>query len=135
VTPAVHGRAVATWDWGRPARVSQVRVGTAAATTGRVTGVTVQLRAPDGTWTTAATAPGAVGDGGAVPFPLQGKAQVVATALRVASVSSGPVSLLDVHALGTNPTVQQTLRVRAVDNGGCDRTRLKEHCARTRTGG
>ena len=102
VTPAVHGRAVATWSWGYPARVSQVSVGTVKPVgTGRVTRVEVQLRGPDGTWNTTASAAGGVGDGGEVPFLLQQKAPVVATALRVVSLATGPVSLLDVHALGT----------------------------------
>jgi hypothetical protein len=136
VSPAIHGRAVATWSWGYAARVSQVSVGTARPTgTGKVAGVEVQLRAPDGTWSTAASAPGGIGDGGAVPFLLQPKAQVVATAIRVVSLATGPVSLLDVHALGTNLTVQRTLRGRGVDNGGCNRPDQKEHCARTRPRG
>ncbi|HLX87988.1 MAG TPA: hypothetical protein VKR22_05990, partial [Acidimicrobiales bacterium] len=101
VTP-VGGTAVVTWDWGAPRRVSQVTLGQAFAPQGLVTSVSVQLRGTDGRWTTVASAAGAVGDGGVVPYLLQ-PLSVTASALRVEvrTAADTPVYLLDTHALGS----------------------------------
>ncbi len=102
VTP-VGGQAIVTWDWGRPVPVTQVSLGLAAVQQGHLLDVAVELRAPDGRWTDVASAPGAVGDRGVVPFLLtQLPTPTTATAMRVVVHADAdvPVFLLDAHALG-----------------------------------
>jgi len=102
VTP-VNGQAIVTWTWGHPVPVSQVSLGLATVRTGHLQQVALQLLDADGTWQTVASAPGAVGDGGVVPFLLAHLATPsTATAMRVVAQADAdvPVFLLDAHALG-----------------------------------
>ncbi len=100
VTP-VGGEATVTWDWGRPRAVTQVSLGMAFAPAGRVRTVSVELRGTDGRWQAVASAPGAVGDSGVVPFLLQ-RVALTASAVRVVVSTDAdvPVYLLDTHVLG-----------------------------------
>jgi hypothetical protein len=102
VTP-VGGHAVVTWDWGRPVPVTQVSLGLASIQTGRIRRVSLELRDPAGNWVDVATSPGAVGDGGVVPFLLAHlHPSTPATAMRVVvdADADAPVFVLDAHALG-----------------------------------
>jgi hypothetical protein len=101
VTP-VGGTADVTWDFGSLRQVSQVSLGQAFSPEGGVQSVTVSLRGPDGAWHPVASAAGAVGDHGVVPYILQSVA-MRASALRVEvrTAADKPVYLLDAHALGS----------------------------------
>jgi hypothetical protein len=101
VTP-VGGAAAVTWDWGTVRHVAQVSLGQAFAPAGGVKSVAVSLRGADGQWRTVASAGGAVGDQGVVPYLLQA-VSTTASALRVEvrTVTDTPVYLLDTHALGS----------------------------------
>ena len=101
VTP-VGGEAVVTWDWARAVPVAQVSLGLVTAPSGHVRRVSVELRTTSGAWEDVAAAPGAVGDGGVVPFLLVHTAPRTATAMRVVvdTDSDRPVYVLDAHALG-----------------------------------
>lgn len=100
--PATGGAATLTWSWPRPARVAQVSLGAAAAaaTTGSVT---VGLRAADGSWHTAASAPGAVGEHAATHFLIVAVADPEpVTALRITVAGAGTVTAHDIHAIGSD---------------------------------
>ena len=103
VTP-VNGQAIVTWTWGHPVPVTQVSLGLATVQTGHLREVSLQLLSADGGWQTVASAPGAVGDGGVVPFLLTRlSTPSTATAMRVVVQADAdvPVVLLDAHALGS----------------------------------
>jgi hypothetical protein len=102
VTP-VGGRAVITWDWGRPVPVTQVSLALATIQSGHIHRVSIELREAAGDWVDVAGAPGAVGDGGVVPFLLaHPDLTTPATAMRVVvdTDADAPVFVLDAHALG-----------------------------------
>jgi hypothetical protein len=102
VTP-VNGQAIVTWTWGQAVPVHQVSLGLATVRTGHLQDVRLQLLTADGDWQTVASAPGAVGDNGVVPFLLTRLATpITATAMRVVVQADAdvPVFLLDAHALG-----------------------------------
>jgi hypothetical protein len=105
VVSSSGGSQAVEWDWGGPKVVDQASVGEARLSGGATTAVEVQLRQPDGAWTTVAKAAAAVGDGkGAAPYLLTTfpKGQL-ATAMRVVVSGSGalgPSSVQDAHALG-----------------------------------
>jgi hypothetical protein len=98
--PAAGGGVTFSWIWSAPTPVVQVSVGHAGSEDGTATGVTVELQQPDGRWRVLDASPGAVGQGGAVPFLLaQLPAPMVATALRVRVRGTGILDAVDVHAL------------------------------------
>lgn len=103
------GGAVSSAEWDFPAtrQISQVSLGEAAASAGGTTSVALQLRRSGGSWTTAALARGAVGDGGSAPYLLASFPRpVAASALRVVVTGSSPggdALMGDVAALGPAP--------------------------------
>ena len=107
------GSASMAWALPAGAQPTQVSVGAAGgpvgALRGAVTKVVVRLREGGGAWHTVASADGAVGDGGAVPFLLATVAPGTrASALQVTIVATrsatGTATVDDVHVLGTAPT-------------------------------
>jgi hypothetical protein len=98
IATAAGGVATFTWTWSGPEEVRQLSLGAAGALQGATGGVQIQALEAAG-WTTIASAPGAVG-GAATPFLLAPES-VEVTAVRVVVDATGPVSLLDFHALGS----------------------------------
>lgn len=98
----VGGKAIIEWPLPISASVSQVSLGTAHASSGPTGQLVVQLLEADGRWHQVATAPGAVGDGGAPVLLATPPAGTHASAVRVEvlSRSSAPVQVYDLAALG-----------------------------------
>lgn len=93
-----------SWDLSRPAEVSQLSVGQAAAEGGPTTAVRLEVRDPDGSWATVARSAAAVGDGqGGAPLLLAHLGPRTVTGVRVV-VDGGPpgepAGITDVVALG-----------------------------------
>lgn len=96
------------WLFPGPETVTQVSVGEVAAVEGPTDTVQVQVEVPDGTWSTVASVPSAVGDGtGRAPFLLYRPARPVA-AVAVRVVVTGPqaaagAAVRDAAVLGPSP--------------------------------
>jgi hypothetical protein len=108
VTPAIHDSGptnIDEWDWGVAREVTQVSVGDAWFVGGPTTSVALQIERLDGTWSTVASAPSAVGDGPHdAPFLVAAlPAGTAARGMRVVAtgtIAGQGLGLDDVHALG-----------------------------------
>ena len=99
------GRTVASWDLSQAEAVDQLSVGEAGDDQGATRQVRLEVRNPDGRWTSLAQAPSAVGDGpGRAPYLLLDlPVPRMITGVRVVVEGSGPaaaVTITDVVALG-----------------------------------
>jgi hypothetical protein len=102
ITPS-DGTGVLTWSWGDRDLASQVSVGEVNLFHGGVlSGVTLQVERPGGSWVDVADAPGLVGDGG-TPY-LLGELPPGAgvQGMRLVVRATGPVEVTDISALGTS---------------------------------
>jgi hypothetical protein len=97
---ASRGQVDFTWSWPAPAPVTQISVGSLTSPT-PVSFVTVSMEAPDHTWQVVASAHGAVGDGGVVPYLLaQLPSGTTALAVRVSALTASTATVAYLNAIG-----------------------------------
>ncbi len=98
-----RGRVDFTWYWPRPMPISQLSVGSVTGATA-ISSVTVSIETTAHAWTVVASAPGPVGDTGAVPYLLAKLPPgTAALGLRVSAETSGGAEVTYVNAIGAVP--------------------------------
>jgi hypothetical protein len=100
---ARRGQAELTWYWPTPVPLTQASVGSVTSAT-VISSVTVSIETPAHAWTVVASAPGPVGDTGAVPYLLAKLPPgTTALGLRVSAETSGGAEVTYVNAMGAAP--------------------------------